>query len=148
MQVCEVILEKNPPYFTKWSTTFYFLCLSKFLKWFTRGLKSLTWETCPICSLIPNNVLLGWGHLWPQELYLHKVESPCPKVILHTKYQCIQAIGLWEEYFSYTLVAIFWQILFLCANFTNHVSMMLHMKFIYIWIIDSWEEEVYMYFPI
>jgi len=44
--------------------------------------------------------------------------------------------------------AIFQQILFLREQITNHVSRMLRMKFIYIWIIGSREEEVYMYLPI
>jgi len=28
-----------------------------------------------------------------------QLESPYPNVTLHTKYQCIRAIGLWEKYF-------------------------------------------------
>jgi len=32
---------------------------------------------------IHNYVLLGQGHLWPKELYLHKLESPFPKDALY-----------------------------------------------------------------
>jgi len=48
----------------------------------------------PILNYVP----LGWGHLWPQELYFCKLESLCPK---GTSYQISMhsASGSWEEDF-------------------------------------------------
>jgi len=68
-----------------------------------RGLKSLTWETRLTCSFIQNYVLLIGAEpfMTPGTLFT-KTRIYLSQVTLHTKYQCIWAIGLWEEYFSDT----------------------------------------------
>jgi len=93
--------------------------------------------------------LSGGGAIYdPRKFICTNLNLHVPR-LLHTKYQCIRAIGLWEEYFSDSIpkispiVSSFWDpkgtSLLICAHFSLHSPMMLPTKF------DS--NQFKMYFP-
>jgi len=56
-------------------------CIYMLLGWYMPNIFAFgLWVHQNLKKMSPFWPLSGWGHLWPQELYLHKLESPCPKV--------------------------------------------------------------------